>query len=69
MARVTGYSESKSGDGQSRTTTNYNDGSTRDVTYCKDGGITITDTDRNGNQKSGDGVKNIVGGPSRINTW
>ncbi len=61
MARQTGSSSSKTGDGQTRTTFTYKDGSTRDVTEVKGGGTTVTDTDSSGNQKTGKGTINPLG--------
>jgi len=69
MARVIDTSSSKTGDGQTRDTIKYSDGSTRDITYLKEGGLTVTDTDYKGNQQSGDGVAGPLGGVTRINTW
>ena len=61
---------SKTGDGsQDRCTTHYSDGSTRDVTERADGGITVTDTDSQGNQVSGEGARGFCGlsDASRLN--
>ena len=71
MARCTGSSTSKTGDGNNtRTTYTHSDGSKRDVTHRSDGGITVTDTDAKGNQKSGDGAWSPLGkdGYARVNT-
>lgn len=63
---------SKTGDGQDRTTFHNDDGTIREVTDRKDGGITVTDTDQLGKRESGDGATGITGSHanvSRINTW
>lgn len=61
---------SKTGDGQDRVTINNKDGSSRDITRTKDGGIVVTDTSSSGKQVTGDGATGISGsltGATRIN--
>jgi len=63
---------SKIGDGsQDRVTIKYSDGSSRTVDERKDGGLTVTDTDRNGNSVSGEGGRGgllgTMSGASRLN--
>lgn len=63
---------SKAGDGQARTTFHNDDGTTREVTDRKDGGVTVTDTNQLGKSVSGDGASGITGSHAsvvRINTW
>ncbi len=57
---------SVAGDGQHRTTYSYDDGTTREVTDRKDGGITVTDTDSVGNRVSGDGVAGWTGSHASV---
>ena len=71
MTRITDVKDSDIGGGGSRTTTTWDNGTSRDVDRDDHGKITtVTDHDRNGNSKSGDGVSSVFnpGGATRINT-
>ncbi len=62
---------SKAGDGQDRLTRTYKDGSNREITRAKDGGIVVTDTSSSGKQVTGDGATGLFGSLStatRVNT-
>ena len=73
MSYVTKEEWTKVGDGQERVTKTYDDGYTREITRCKNGEITVTDTSPSGKQVSGDGVPGgllqIFSDSHRINTW
>jgi len=56
MSYVTKEEWTKVGDGQERVTNTYVDGSSREITRCKDGSITVTDVSPTGQRVSGDGV-------------
>ncbi len=52
---------SKTEDGSDRMTTNYGDGSSRDVTREHDGSFTVTDHDSSGGSKTHGGAADISG--------
>lgn len=68
--KIISQSESTTGDGDSRKTLNYSDGSSRDITYTKNG-IVVDDHNSDGTTESGAGVRNVFqsgtnGGVSRL---
>lgn len=68
MPKIDKVTESKTGDGDTRVTTTYTNGTSRDVTYTSSG-VKVDDHAPDGSTKSGDGGKDLLTGEwHRINT-